>query len=305
LNLLRANITSPLAQAAGIPIPYPNFTNPSVQQVETVAQALRPYPQFNTFTTGSGNGDHSGHSSYHALVIKAQRRFSGGLTFQWNYTLSKLLTDSDTMVTGSAAQDQYNRSLEKSIGQFDQTHSLKFSTIYELPVGKGKRLLSSGSLASRLLGGWRLGAIQTYASGFPLALTENNSLPIFNGPTRPWITSYTDWRSPIAGTKFDPNVDKFLNITAFPTQPVGVFGNETRYNPKLRTLPLFNENLSLAKSFSITEKRHIDFRWEAFNLLNRTQFGSPNANLNSSTFGVVSSQANTPRQMQAALKFYW
>ena len=305
LNLLRANITSPLAQAAGIPIPYPNFTNPSVQYVETVAQALRPYPQYSTITTGSANGDKSGHSSYHALVVKVQRRFSSGLTFQWNYTLSKLLTDADNMQTGSMAQDQYNRSLEKSIGQYDQTHSLKLNTIYELPVGKGKRFLSSGGFASRFIGGWRLGGIQSYSSGFPLALTENNPLPIFNGPTRPWITSYTDWRAPIAGSKFDPNVDKFLNIAAFPAQPVGVFGNATRFNPKLRTLPLFNENISLAKSFSITEKKHIDFRWEAFNLFNRTQFGAPNANLNSSTFGVISSQANAPRQMQAALKLYW
>ena len=59
------------------------------------------------------------------------------------------------------------------------------------------------------------------------------------------------------------------------------------------------------KSFAITEKKRVDFRWEAFNLFNRTQFGNPNANLNSSTFGVISSQANTPRQMQAALKLYW
>ena len=307
LNLLRASVTSPQAQAAGIPLPYPNFTNPNVQYVQTVAQALRPYPQYSTVSTGGqgSNGDRSGHSSYHAVVVKVQRRFSKGLTFQWNYAFSKLLTDADnSQATGGAAQDQYNRRLEKSIGLYDQSHSLKLNTIYELPFGRGRKWLTSGP-ATWILGGWRFGAIQTYSSGFPLPITENNPLPIFNGNTRPWITSYLGWRAPISGSKFDPNKDKFLNIAAFPAQPVGAFGNATRYNPKLRSFPLFNENISLAKSFSITEKKHIDFRWEAFNLLNRTQFGSPNTNLNSSTFGVVNSQANAPRQMQVALKLYW
>ncbi|HYM10801.1 MAG TPA: TonB-dependent receptor [Bryobacterales bacterium] len=304
LSLLRSDINSPAARAAGIPIPYANFTDPSVQQFRTVNQALRPFPQYQTVTTGGQGGDKSGHSTYHALTLKAERRFSSGLTFQWNYVFSKLLTDSDNYSTGSAAQDQYNRRLEKSIGQYDQTHSLKLNTLYDLPVGRGKRFLSQG-LASRVLGGWRIGAIQSYASGFPIALARNNPFPIFNGPTRPIVTSYDNWRAPVAGGKFDPNVDKFLNKAAFPAQPNDQFGNVTRYNPKLRSFPMFNENVSLAKSFSITENKRIDFRWEAFNLFNRTQFGTPSTNLDSNSFGVVSSQANTPRQMQVALKLYW
>lgn len=312
LNLLRADINSPLARAAGIPIPYPNFTDPSIQQIRTVAQALRPFPQFQTIATaavggggiGAGNGDKSGHSSYHALIVRAQRRFSRGLTFEWNYVLSKILTDSDTYYTANQAMDQYNRRLEKSIGQFDQTHLLKLSTIWELPFGKGKHFLSGGGLVSRMLGDWRISGIQIYGSGLPIALSRNNPLPIFNGPTRPLVTSYDDWRAPIAGGKFDPNVDRYLNRAVFPTQP-NDFGNATRFNPKLRTPSGFNENVSLAKSFRITEKKRVDIRGEAFNLLNRTQFGAPNANLNSSTFGVITSQATAPRQMQVALKLYW
>ncbi|MFN7939602.1 MAG: TonB-dependent receptor [Bryobacteraceae bacterium] len=311
LNLLRADIGSALARSANIPIPYPNFTNPAIQQFRTVAQALRPFPQYQTLATaavggggiGAGNGDKSGHSIYHAMVLRAQRRFSRGMTFEWSYTLSKILTDSDTYYTSQQAMDHYNRGLEKSIGQFDQTHNAKFSTIYELPFGKGKPWLSSG-LLGRLAGDWRISAIQIYGSGFPLALSRNNPLPIFNGPTRPLVNGYDDWRAPIAGSKFDPNVDRYLNRAVFPAQP-NDFGNATRFNPKLRSLPLFNENISLAKSFRITESTRVDIRGEAFNLFNRTQFGSPNLNLNASTFGVISSQANTPRQMQVALKLYW
>ena len=118
------------------------------------------------------------------------------------------------------------------------------------------------------------------------------------------ITTYNGWRAPTTGA-FDPNKSLYVNPAVFPAQPIAAFGNETRFNPKLRSLPLFNENVSLAKSFYITEKKRIDFRWEAFNLFNRTQFGSPSMNLNSSTFGLITTQINTARQMQGALKLYW
>ena len=305
LNLLRSDITSPAAQAANIPIPYPNFTNPNVQQFRTVAQALRPFPQYLNIQTADQGGDKSGHSNYQALVLKAERRLSGGLTFQWNYTFSKLLTNSDTYYANTGlAQDQYNRGLEKSIGQYDQTHVLKLSTVYELPFGRGKRFLAHG-IANQVLGGWRLGAVQTYASGTPIGLTQNNPLPIFNGQDRPTITTYSGWRATTKGGSFDPNADNFFNKAVFPTQSTYLFGNSTRYNPLLRTFPGFNEDVSLGKSFNLTESKHLDFRAEGFNLLNRTVFGNPDSNLNSKTFGVVNSQANSPRQMQMALKLYW
>jgi hypothetical protein len=73
----------------------------------------------------------------------------------------------------------------------------------------------------------------------------------------------------------------------------------------VRSFPSFNENVGMAKSFNITESKHVDFRWEAFNLFNRTQFDTGSTNINSNAFGVVTSQVNQPRQMQVALKLYW
>lgn len=304
IDLLRADINSPQARAAGIPIPYPNFTNPAIQRARTVNQALRPFPQYLDIVTGVQNGDKSGHSSYHAFILKLERRYSRGLTLQWNYTLSKLLTDSDTYYANApAAQDHYNRRLEKSIGAFDQTHALKLNTIYELPFGRGRKWLQTG-LLSHVIGGWSIAAIQTYLSGFPVAISRNNPFPIFNGPTRPTITTYEKWRAPIQGDKFDPAVDRFLNRAAFPVQPLA-FGNATRYNPKVRAFPNLNENISLAKSFQFTESIKLSFRAEAFNLLNRTVFGTGNTNLDANTFGVVANQVNDWRQMQMALKLYW
>src|SRR5262249_22287917 len=154
--------------------------------------------------------------------------------------------------SATAAMDQYNRRLEKSIGQFDQTHTLKFSTIWDMPFGKGRRWLTSGIL-NQVVGGWRIAAIQVYSSGVPIALARNNPLPINNAITRPFIDSYENWRAPIAGDKFDPNVDRFLKpANQFPVQPAD-FGNATRYNPKVRSFPGLNENVSLAKTFQVKE----------------------------------------------------
>jgi hypothetical protein len=235
------------------------------------------------------------------------RRFSKGLTLQWNYVLSKLITDSDTYFANSAvaAQDHYNRRLEKSIGQFDQTHIFKFATLYDLPFGKGQRY-ATGGILSHLVGGWRISAIQVYGSGQPIALARNNPLPIFNAITRPLVDTYQDWRAPIAGEKFDPNVDRFLKAkAAFPTQPAAAFGNATRYNPKVRAFWGRSENVSLAKSFKFTESVRVDFRAEAFNIFNRTIFGTGSTNLDAGNFGIVTNQTNDPRQMQMALKVYW
>jgi hypothetical protein len=298
-SLFAAQANSQLARDNGIALPYPQFSDPTVQQQRSVAQALRPYPQYLNIVTGAQNGDKSGHSAYHALVVKAERRFSAGLLFQWNYTFSKILTDSDSYFTGTGAQDQYNRRAEKSIGQFDQTHALKLNTLYELPFFKGSR-----GIAGRTLGGWRLGVIQAYLSGYPVALTRNNPLPILNSQTRPTVTSYDNWRASVGDGGFDPNRDRFLDKAAFPAQP-DAFGNVTRYNPKVRAFPSLTENISVAKSFNLGENRRFDFRWEVFNIFNRTVFGTGSTNLNSNTFGQVTNQVNDPRQMQVGLKLYW
>ena len=111
-------------------------------------------------------------------------------------------------------------------------------------------------------------------------------------------------KSTIAGLQIT-NKETYLNIAAFPAQPVGVLGNATRYNPLVRGFNNLNENVSLGKSFYLHESLRLDFRAEAFNLFNRTVFASPNANINSNTFGVVTAQSNSPRQLQLALKLYF
>src|SRR5262249_9218971 len=150
INVLNSMVGSALANQYGITAPFPQFASLWGGRA-TVAQALRPFPQYTIIDTYAGQGDHSGHSTYHAGEVSLQKRYSSGLVFQGSYVFSKLLTDADTAWGEGYAADQYNRSLEKSIGQFDITHDFKFSASYELPFGKGQKFLTSGP-ASWIIG---------------------------------------------------------------------------------------------------------------------------------------------------------
>ena len=93
----------------------------------------------------------------------------------------------------------------------------------------------------------------------------------------------------------------------FGTQPTTALGTATRYNPKMRYFPGFSESVSLSRSITLKEQKHLDFRWETFNLLNRTQFGalSGGTTLQNANFGLWRSQSNSGRRMQVSMKLYW
>ena len=163
--------------------------------------------------------------------------------------------------------------------------------------------MNMGGVVNGVLGGWRLGAIQSYFSGRPIALQRNNPLPIFNGTTRPTIATYDGWRAATKGSDFDPAVDRFLDINKFILPQPIQFCNATRFNPKVREFPAFSENISLAKSFAFTETRRIDIRWEAFNLLNHVIYKPANTTYTNVDFGKLSiEQQNFPRQIQVSAK---
>lgn len=312
-SLLTQSVTSPAAVAAGITPPYPNFVTDWGSRA-TVNQALRPYPQYSGIDTSSGAGDHSGHSTYHAAVVRFEKRYGNGVSLQTSYVFSKLLTDADSYWPGANAMDFFNRHLEKSIGQYDITHNFKLGLVYELPFGRGKSMLSHG-IGATVLGNWRLSATTYYSSGQPIAVYTTYGVPIFNGGDRPYVTSYDGWRAPTKGGSFDPSVDSFFvpyGTGPFPKQGTGTslngLGNETRYNPKLRYFPNLNENFSIAKSFPIHEQLRLDFRGEFFNAFNRVRFGTGSQTLQDPNFGQLTSNGdilNTPRQIQFALKLYF
>jgi hypothetical protein len=274
----------------------------------TVTQAYRPYPQYGTIDTIDGGGDRIGHSTYNALLVKFNKQLGNGLTIQASYSFSKILSDADTTyLSGTDYGDMYNLSLLKSIAIFDQTSAVKLTYVYELPVGHGKRYLSTG-VAGAIVGGWRISGIQTYASGLPMNIGTNApSFPIGEFSNTPTISTYQGWTLPYSG-KFQPFQESYLQPqTFFPTQSSTSFGNSTRYNPDFRSWPQFNESLGLSRIFAIKERARIELRGEAFNILNRTWFGpiSGATTLGNANWGKWQAQANSPRQMQLAARLSW
>ena len=141
------------------------------------------------------------------------------------------------------------------------------------------------------------------ADGLPIGVTSSAPLPIFNGTNRPNVTG-EPWRAPIAGEEFNPRVDLFLNRAAF-AQPVGQLGNAPRISGDVRRFWNLTENVSVAKTISMTDGLRMDLRLEAFNVFNRIVWGAPNTNLNDTNFGRITTVANSPRQMQLGIKLYW
>ena len=170
-SLLNDSITDPAVVAAGFTAPYPGFTG-------TLAQALKPFPQYFAVNAVS---DRSGNSSYNALLVKAEKRFSNGLQGLVSYTWSKSLTDTALNVFGrSGPQDSFNRKVEKALSLYDVPQTLVISFTYALPWGPGRPFLQHG-FAGQLLGGWALSGILTYTGGLPVAISAPNTLPIGNG----------------------------------------------------------------------------------------------------------------------------
>jgi Carboxypeptidase regulatory-like domain len=303
-TLLNSQVGSAAANAAGINPPWSGF-NTLWGTGATVAQSLRPFPQYSTVDTINGQGDRIGHSTYHSMQVKFSHRYSSGLTVQASYVLSKLLTDADS--GGGTPEDQYNRRLEKSIASYDQTHVVKLNYVYELPFGKGRKFLTQKGVGSAIVGGWRISGIQNYSCGTPIGLGTTVSFPIFNGGNRPTVSTYDGWGATYSG-KFDPGASSFFQPASwFGTQPTTSLGNATRYNPKIRYLPNLGESVSLSRSITLKEQKHLDFRWETFNLLNRVQFGalSGGTTLQNANFGNWKSQSNSARRMQVSMKLYW
>lgn len=288
-NALTAPLDSAAGQASGVPLPYAGFTG-------TVAQALRPFPQYQTISRQNGN---AGSSNYNSLQVSLKRRFSSGLSLLMSYTWSKWLTDSESGHSwyDRSGMDQYNHRLEKSLATSDVPHNITLAYVYELPVGKGKPVPLSG-VANTVLGGWQISGTQRYQSGYPLGVSVTNTLPIFSGQ-RPVCIAGAAPRGTWTG---DPATGLYVNRAAFAVPAPFTFGTCGPTVPGLRGRPFYNEDFALSKHFRIRERFDAEFRFEAFNAFNRVVFGSPNTNISDiAGFGKIGSQANSPRLAQAGV----
>jgi hypothetical protein len=306
VTLLNSGINSAAARTANIPIPYTGFGSITAH---TVRRALQPFPQYDQVLTNGGQpesvGEKSGNSTYHALILKLDRRYSNGLTILSSYVFSKMFTNAETaLIGGGGALDHFNRALEKGLSGNDQTHVARITFSLDLPFGRGRHFSLRGPMDA-VLGGWGVSGITTYESGTPMSVSHTYN-PIGTG-SRVFITSYDNWRAPISGDEFDPFKDVWWNASAFDqgyttAQLSASFGNATRNNPKTRSPWNLSENIALAKSIQVKERFKFTLRGEAFNIANRVRWGGPSSGVNSAGFGQVRGQGNTPRRFQLALK---
>ena len=293
-----------------VPNPYyPSITasgSPLAQPTVQEGQLLRPYPQYNGVTNaGAGIGN----STYESLQIKAEKRFSGGNSILLAYTHSKLISDADT-ITGwlesggtGTIQDWNNLRAEKSLASFDTPDRMVISYVLDVPVGKGRRYLgNSNVIVNGVVGGWGVEGVTTLQSGFPLHFTTNsNNTNSFGGNQRPNVVAGCD--TSVSGS-ITSKLNEYFNTSCF-TQPAAfTFGDASRNDPHLRSPGIANWDFSAFKDFALTpeNKASLQFRAEFFNIFNRVQFGYPGQALGSSSFGVITTQQNTPRLIQFAMR---
>lgn len=336
-NALNAPIDSSTAATLGI--------NPPFQQFETlygpgnIAQALRPFPQYQSINTDCCL-ENLGQSTYNALLAKLERRFHNGLNLLASYTYSKTLTDADSALPafvafsgGGSVQNSYNLNSEKALSYQDIPHTFVVSYIYELPVGKGKKFLNKSGAVDRVLGGWQIGGVQRYQSGQPLAFGCATGVPSYDGCIRFNRVPGQPLLSPTASS-FD--VGKvFLNGGAGCTEnsdgtfssPAGVatywncaafidpnaanlvaargyaFGNMPRIIGSVRSQGYVNEDFSIIKRMSLFESHSLILKAELFNAFNRHVFTRPDTGLQDGTLGTSFGTVNGPRNVQFTLRY--
>jgi len=296
-SVLTQSATSPAAIAAGIHVPYPGFTG-------TVAQALRPFPQYQTLTSYFAK---LGKSTYNALQVEFRQRTTRGLSYDLNYTWSKNLGYPDTVniaVGGvnNLPENSYNLTSERSLLPNDVPHAFVGTWAYDLPFGASHRFGGANPVTRFLSGGWTASAVQRYQSGTPLQIYQDNNLPIFNSVQRPNVVASQNPQTSTSVGSFNPSTDRRINLSAFTVAPAYTFGNARPTLGNLRQFAVLQEDVALIKQFSLGEKWKFEFSGQAFNVANRHRFTSIVTDISSASFGKAGG-SSIGRYVQLGAKF--
>jgi hypothetical protein len=295
------------ALTATVANPFYNKGGAGVIGAATVSQTqlLLPYPTFSAINLLFNDGNHA---RYDSLVAKAQKRMTLGLTVLSTLTWSR---NHDASSGGAGnflnagnlgPQNPYDMGSEYSLANVDSPLRWSSGFTFELPFGKGKKLLNGGKALDYAVGGWSVNAVGVYQTGFPLQVAQstNNNSVFGYASQRPNATGVT----PETTGSLDSRLSGYINAAAFSTAPRGTFGNLSR-TLGMRSPGQGNWDVSVFKSFSIMEKLKGQFRAEALNAFNTPMFVAPNTSFGSSSFGRITSQANFSRMMQLGLRFYF
>ena len=271
------------------------------------SDCVRPLDQFYPGGNPFGSVDYKsdiGSSSYHALGLALERRFSKGLSFQSRYTWSHSINDGS--VGGGESNGPQNVSClacDKGPSVFDVRHNFVMNAVYELPFGPGKTFLNDSGALGKIVGGWQFSSIGLWHTGHPLTVTMDLSGTVAN-PNNPFAAAglpstyllpdgndQTSVRpdvipgvpltmaNPRPGTPSSPG-NPLINIAAFQAPPVDANGNFLRYgnetNGMIRALNSWQMDLALTKDTKLTERVTLEFAVQAFNIFNHVQLADPN-----------------------------
>ena len=259
---------------------------------------LRNYPQFGGLLVATNGG----RSWYDSLQVSLRRQ-AGAVRFSTNYTWSKSLDNISVDGAGFTSPiDNFNLRLNKGRSDVDRAHSLSWTGSYFLPFGKGRAIGGAASgWMDRIIGGWEIGALGFWTSGFTITVTSGV----------PTVAANTNSRADYTGSRRIGTVQRLGNGVSYFTPEqlrnfsvpaageIGTSGRNTFRGPRF-----FNTDTSLIKRFRIHEKHAVTFRAEGYNLFNNVNFATPGINLQTpQTFGRISALSGGSRVVMLALRY--
>ena len=276
-----------------------SYNNPEPSQLPNSNNA-RPFPKFGSIQVMSAPS----HSNYHALYLKLQRRFSGGLSFLSSFAWGKSIDNGSGIRTSDGdsltPSNNYDLELERGLSAFDFRRRWTTSWVWELPFGKDRRWMNTSTVADLALGGWQIGGILTLQDGFPFTVTCGpGNIQNGGGACYPDATG-VDWR--LSGD--ERSRTRWFNTDAFVDRDPanGPFRYGTVARNSLTGPGIVSVDASANKRFQFNES-YVEFRVEVFNLPNHPIWNQPGSQLRTPNFGVINSTRLDSRQIQLGLKF--
>ena len=276
-----------------------SYNNPEPSQLPNSNNA-RPFPKFGSIQVMSAPS----HSNYHALYLKLQRRFSGGLSFLSSFAWGKSIDNGSGIRTSDGdsltPSNNYDLELERGLSAFDFRRRWTTSWVWELPFGKDRRWMNTSTVADLALGGWQIGGILTLQDGFPFTVTCGpGNIQNGGGVCYPDATG-VDWR--LSGD--ERSRTRWFNTDAFVDRDPanGPFRYGTVARNSLTGPGIVSVDASANKRFQFKES-YVELRVEVFNLPNHPIWSQPGSQLRTPNFGVINSTRLDSRQIQLGLKF--
>jgi hypothetical protein len=268
------------------------YNNIAVTPGASSPQSRAPYP----YISPTFYDNYTGSANYNAFQFSLTGHRASGFTYLLSYTWAKSMDygcdgwygDNCTVV------DPYDRKQSYAVSGYDLPNSLSFSSTYPLPFGAGQRFRSGNKVADNIIGGWQLNGIMTLTSGTPYNINASGDIANTGNTTNLAQEICTP-------TLSSPTPAEWFKKSCFANPAPYTLGNFPLNS--LRTDWYKDVDLSIFRSFAITEDKQLQFRADFFNAFNNVVWGTPDNTVNDPTFGEVTSIANTPRQIQFALKF--